>query len=487
MNFKEGEQGMKCELFINGEFVKQQDERYYEVENPSTEEVIGYASEASEEEVDNALESASMAYQNWSILSISEREKYLNVLVELIAEDKENLARLLTLEQGKTYRDALCEVDDTIAYIREACDTAKRMRGDIYESINQGERASVENVPYGVCIALCAWNYPLALVGRKMGPALITGNTVVVKPHELTPLTTVAFFKLVEKAGFPKGVINLITGTGIASGQRLVESKLTRLVSLTGSVGAGQAVYRSSANNIAKLILELGGKAPFIVLEDADIEKAADAVVLSRYANCGQICICADMVLVQESIAEQFTNAVLERVKKIKVGDPFDKATLMGPKLCRMDLEKIDRIVEKTVEQGGNLLYGGKVPEGTRFEKGYWYMPTVLTDVTMDMAAAQDEIFGPVLPIIKIQDFEEGIQYTNASDYGLAAYLFTQNYSKISMASRVLEVGTVFVNTEVTANFHVYHNGHKLSGIGGEDGEYGISEYLQKRVIYAKY
>ena len=478
---------MTGELFINGKFEKQENGSYFEVENPSTEEIIGYASDASDAQVDYALESASAAYTDWAMLSIMQREKYLKVLIELIQEDKENLARLLTLEQGKTYKDALCEVDDTIFYIREACDTAKRLKGDIYESVNQGEKASVENVPYGVCIALCAWNYPLALVGRKIGPALITGNTVIVKPHELTPLATAEFFKLVEKANFPKGVINLITGKGIASGQRLVESKHARLVSLTGSVGAGQAVYRSSANNIAKLILELGGKAPFIVLEDADIEKAAEAVVLSRYSNCGQICICADMVFVQESIAEKFTQAVLERVKRIKVGNPFDESTTMGAKLSKADLEKINGIVEKTVAQGGTLLYGGKRPDGAEFEKGYWYMPTVLTDVTMDMAAAQEEIFGPVLPIIKIKDFNDAVKYTNSSEYGLAAYLFTQNYSTITAASRVLEVGTVFINTEVTAYFNVFHNGHKLSGIGGEDGEYGVGEYLQKRVTYAKY
>ncbi len=478
---------MICDQFINGGFVKQDNGSYFEVENPSTEEIIGYAADASNNQVDFALESASEAYTNWSMLSIIEREKYLNALIGLIQEDKENLARLLTLEQGKTYKDALCEVDDTILYIREACDTAKRLKGDIYESMNPGEKVSVEKVPYGVCIALCAWNYPLALVGRKIGPALITGNTVIVKPHELTPLTTAEFFKLVEKANFPKGVINLVMGKGIASGQRLVESKHTRLVSLTGSVGAGQGVYRSSANNIAKLILELGGKAPFIVLEDADIEKAADAVVISRYANCGQICICADMVFVQESIAEKFTQAVLSRVKNIKVGNPFDESTFMGAKLSKQDLEKIDCIVQKTVAEGGTLLYGGKRPDGAEFKKGHWYMPTILTDVTMDMAAAKDEIFGPVLPIIKIQDFDEAIKYTNASEYGLAAYLFTQNYSTITTASRVLEVGTVFVNTEVTAYFNVYHNGHKLSGIGGEDGEYGVDEYLQRRVTYAKY
>ncbi len=478
---------MRYDLFINGEVVKQKEGKFFAVENPSNEEIVGYVSDASNEEVDLALESAEKAYKNWSLLSFAQREVYLIKLVELIQESKERLAEILTLEQGKTYKDALAEVDDTILYIKEACETAKRMTGDIYESMIQFEKATIEKVPYGVCIALCAWNYPLALVGRKIGPALITGNTVIVKPHELTPLATAEFFKLVDQVGFPKGVINLITGSGIASGQRLIESKKTRLVSVTGSVGAGQAIYRASANNIAKLILELGGKAPFIVLNDADIEKAADAVVLSRYKNCGQICICADMVFVQEDVAEKFTQAVLERVKKIKVGDPFLEDTFMGAKLCKSDWEKIDNIVKKTVEEGANLLYGGKRPEGEAYEKGHWYMPTVLTDVTIDMTAAQDEIFGPVLPIIKIKDFDQAIEYTNASEFGLAAYLFTENYRTINLAPRVLEVGTIFINTEVTGYFHIYHNGHKLSGLGGEDGMYGIDDFLQNRVTYLKY
>ncbi len=475
------------DLFIDGAWVKSASEKYIAVENPSNEEVVGYVTDATPADVEKAMNAAAAAQKSWELLPIMERAKYVKRLAELLEGKKEMFARMLTMEQGKTYSDAIFEVNDTITYMTSAIEHINTIKGDIVATAQPNEMVTIEKVPYGVVAALCAWNYPLALVGRKIGPALITGNTVVLKPHELTPLATAEFFNLVEEAGFPKGVLNLITGTGAESGNLMVTNPNTRLVTVTGSVRAGQAIYRAAADNIAGLVLELGGKAPFVVMEDADIDKAVEAAVISRYANCGQVCICSDMVFVQESVAEEFTQKLLARVAKIKVGDPFDPTTEMGPKMCRQDLDKIDSIVKRSVEAGATIACGGSRPKGEQFEKGFWYEPTVLTNVTMDMPAAQEEIFGPVMPIIIIKDFDDALAKANSSSYGLACYLFTDDYRIIRRASREMEVGSIFVNKPIIGYFHVYHSGHKLSGLGGEDGEYGLAHFLQNRVMYIEY
>ncbi len=475
------------DLYIDGEWVRSSSNKFIAVENPANEQIIGYVTDATSEDVEAALQSSQRAQLKWQELSPIKRAEYVQALIDAIRPEKEKLARLLTMEQGKTYPEALAEVQDTMNYMSQAIEGAKRIKGDIMPVANEGESLIIDRVPYGVTLGLCAWNYPLALVGRKVGPALITGNTIIIKPHELTPLATAEFFHIVDKAGIPKGVINLITGSGAEAAQQLVASPITKLTNVTGSVGAGQAIYRTSAQNIAGLILELGGKSPFIVMDDADIDKAVEAAVISRYANCGQVCICCDMIFAHESVVEEFTAKLLEKVAQIKVGDPFDASTNMGPKMCKSDLEKIDGIVKRTLEQGATLLHGGKSPEGKEFEKGYWYEPTVLGGVTPDMAAAKDEIFGPVLPILTIKSFDEAAEIANALPYGLSAYLFTENYRTLIKAQKTLQVGTIFMNKCIVGYTHGFHSGRTLSGLSGEDGEYGLEAYMQKKVCYITY
>ncbi len=471
-------------LYIDGSWVESKSSKYIEVQNPATEEIVAYVTDANKEDVEKALISSEKAQLQWQKISPIKRAEYILKLIDKLKENKEHFAKLLVQEQGKTYKDALAEVDDTAAYMKYAAEYATQIRGDILPSPDEGIKLMIEKVPYGVTLGLCAWNYPLALVGRKLGPALVTGNTMIIKPHELTPMTTVEFMKLVDEVGFPRGVVNLITGNGPEVGSLLVQSPITKMITVTGSVKAGQAIYKGASQNISALSLELGGKAPFIVLEDADIDKAVDAAVVARYANCGQVCICCDMVFVHEKIAKTFTEKLLKKASEIKVGDPFDDKTEMGPKVSLADLEKIDGIVKRTVAQGGEIALGGERLKGGIYDKGFWYPPTVLTEVTPDMAAAEEEIFGPVLPIITISGFEEAVSICNASPYGLAAYLFTRDHSIIMGASQKLQVGTVFINTGITGYTHGYHNGHKLSGLGGEDGVYGLEAYMQKRTLY---
>ncbi|CAM3728590.1 MULTISPECIES: aldehyde dehydrogenase [Paenibacillus] len=474
-------------LYIDGEWVDSASDRLIEVQNPANEEVIGLVSDATAKDVQRALESSERAQQAWQALPSVKRASYLVKLVEKVKEKREFLAKLLVMEQGKTYREALGEVDDTMAYMMYAVESANKIKGDILPSNKEGEMLQIRKVPYGVTIGLCAWNYPLALIGRKLGPALVTGNTMIIKPHELTPIASAEFFNLIHEVGFPPGVANFVTGTGAEVGQLLVSSPITKLVTVTGSVRAGQQIYKAASDNITALSLELGGKAPFIVLEDADIDQAAAAAVSARFANCGQVCVCNELVLVHEQVAEAFTAKLLEHMKSIKVGDPFDSSVTMGPKANGNDLKKIEEIVQETVAQGAKVAAGGKRPTGGIFDKGYWYEPTVLVDVKPDMAAAQKEIFGPVLPIVKISSFEEAIEITNSSELGLSAYLFTSDMKKMMHGTDVLQVGTVFVNQGMSGCMQGYHSGHKLSGLGGEDGEYGLEGYMQKRVVYLNY
>lgn len=472
--------------YIHGVWTDADSGATVEVENPATEEIIATVPDCTTVEAEEALASSQAAQADWQALPPVERGRHIMAVVAGLQAEREHFARLLVLEQGKTLVEAFGEVDDTLRYMTYAAEAARRIEGSIFPSDNPNEQLSIHKVPYGVTVGLCAYNYPLALIGRKVGPALVTGNTMVIKPHEATPITASEFCRVVDKAGLPPGVINMVTGTGTEVGAKLVSSPITKLVSVTGSIRAGQAIYEAAAENITAVALELGGKAPFIVLDDADIDKAAEAAVISRYANCGQVCICSEAVLVHEAVADEFVQKILNRVAEINVGNPMD-AVDMGPSVTKAGLERVDSIVKQTVAAGAELAMGGKRPNGVKFEKGHWYEPTVLVNVEANSPAAQEEIFGPVLPIVSISGYEEALELTNARDDGLSAYLFTRDYSRIMHAIENLQVGTIFVNRQIVGYIQGYHSGHKRSGIGGEDGTYGIEGYLQKRTVYLNY
>lgn len=420
------------------------------------------------------------------MLPAQERANYLSAIANGLRKEKEHFAKLLVMEQGKTLVEARYEVDDTVRYITFAAEAGRRIQSAIFPSDLPDEQLSIHKVPYGVTVGLMAFNYPLALIGRKIGPALITGNTMVIKPSELTPITASEFCRIVHEAGLPKGVISMVVGYGHVLGAYLVESPLTRLISMTGSTRAGQAIYKGASQNIAGLVLELGGKAPFIVIDDAEIDKAVEAAAISRYANCGQVCICNEMVFVDEKIADEFTEKLTKRVKKIRVGDPMTDVD-MGPSLSPKGLQHIDNVVKENIAQGAKLILGGKRPEGKQFEKGNWYEPTILADVMPDHVSVQAEMFGPVLPIVKIKGFEEAKALLNKRDDSLSAYLYTQNHKLIMRSIQEFQIGTIFINKPIVGYIQGFHSGHKKSGIGGEDGIYCTEQYLQKRTIYMNY
>lgn len=469
--------------YINGEWVGSDESNALSVHNPATGEPVSSMYSCSADDVSYALETSQAAQKKWQNLTATERAGYLYNIAEGLKREQEHFAKLLVLEQGKPLADAMAEVDDTIRYITYSAEAARRIQGHIFPSDQPNEQLWIYKVPFGVTVGLMAFNYPLALIGRKLGPALVTGNTMIIKPHELTPITASEFCRLVDDAGVPAGVVNLVAGPGLDVATQLVASPTTQLVSVTGSIRAGQGICATAAPNITALSLELGGKAPFIVLDDADIDKAVEAAVIARYANCGQVCICSESVLVHEKVADQFTEKLLARAAQVQVGDPMNNEG-MGPSTSAQGLARIESIVADSIREGAELALGGKRPDGERFESGNWYEPTVLLGCNKDSTAVREEIFGPVLPVVKVGSFEEAISISNARNDGLSAYLYTESYRKFMHAVANLEVGTIFINRGIVGNIQGYHSGHKRSGLGGEDGIYGIEGYLQKRTIY---
>ena len=474
-------------LFINGKWVESASGQTEEVLNPSTGEVVALIQNGNEADAQNALEAAEKAQAEWRRIPARQRADLLRAFTAEVKENRERLAQLLTAEQGKLLTVARFEVDVFCSFVEYACDWARQMDGDIVQSDNANEHIWIHKIPRGVVVAITAWNFPLALAGRKIGPALVAGNTIVVKPTSETPLATLELGELAKKAGMPDGVLNIVTGPGRTLGDALCRNPITKMVTMTGSTPAGQAIIKACADNMAHCQLELGGKAPFIVLEDADLEQAAAAALHSRFDNCGQVCTCNERMYVQESIYDDFMKIFMPKVAAIKVGDPMDESMGMGPKVNSKELEHMKELVAISVKEGATIAFGGKVANVSGFEGGNWFEPTILTDVTQEMTIVHEESFGPILPVIKFQTLEQAIEYANDADYGLAAMVCTRDMKNILRLTDELECGEIYVNRGHGEQHQGFHNGYKLSGSGGEDGKYGFEQYLEKKTFYVNY
>lgn len=393
----------KC--FIGNTWVDAADGATMPVENPATGEIFADVPACGAVDAERALEAADKARGAWAALPPVERAGYLYKIAEGLKAERDHFARLLVQEQGKTLNEAGFEVDDTIRYMTYAAEAARRIQGEIFPADAPNEQLFIYRVPYGITIGICAYNYPLALIGRKLGPALVTGNVMILKPHEATPVTASEFCRLVEAAGVPAGVVGMVTGGGDL-GAALVQSPKTRLITVTGSTRAGQAIAAGASQNLAALSLELGGNAPFIVLKGADIDKAAEAAAVARFANAGQVCICSESVLVEDEVADEFTEKLLKHVNAVKLADPMTSAG-MGPVTTAGSLSRIQKIVDDSIKAGAELAIGGHRGEGDQFGKGHWYQPTVLLGAKADSPAVTEEIFGPVLPVVRVSGYEE--------------------------------------------------------------------------------
>jgi len=468
-------------MYINGRFVEARSGRWIDVLNPSTEEVVSRQPEGTIEDVDEALDAARKAQKAWAALPAIERAKYLNRLADGVRKRRDSFIDIIMREQGKTRTWATVEVDVTADYFDYMASFARQIEGEVIPSDRKGETIILTRRPIGVVAGILPWNFPFFLIARKAGASLIAGCTIVLKPSQLTPENCCEFAHVVEESGLPAGVINIVTGKGSVVGNAMAESAQTDIVSVTGSVSAGQSIMAAASQNITKVSLELGGKAPAIVFADADIEKAAQWIVDSRIGNNGQICNNAERVYVHRSVKDKFTEILVSKMKAVKVGDPCKDDTVdMGPLVEKKALESVTAKVEHAIAQGATVLCGGKPLGG----KGYFYPATVLGNCTQDMDIVHEETFGPVLPIVEFDNIDQVIAWANDVEYGLASAVYTKDIDTAARVCRELEFGETYINRENFEAIQGFHAGVKKSGIGGADGKHGIEEYLVTHVTY---
>ena len=471
-------------MYINGEFVESKSGNTFEVFNPATEEVIAVVTKGTAEDARAAIDYAEQAQLAWEKLPAIERASYLRKIASGIRERSEEIARTISAEMGKVLPLARVEVNFTADYMDYMAEWARRYEGEIVQSDRPNEHIFIYKKPIGVTTGILPWNFPFFLIARKMAPALVTGNTIVVKPSVDSPINAVLFSEIVHQVGLPKGVFNVVHGSGGEIGYELSANPKVGLVSLTGSEPAGRKVMEAASQNITKVNLELGGKAPAIVFADADLDLAAKAIVASRVINSGQVCNCAERIYVQREVKEAFTEKLVELMKKVRFGDPLaDESLDMGPMVNFQGQQHAQKMVDEAIKAGGKLLIGGKAVQG----KGHYFEPTVIADVSNDMAILREEIFAPVIPVATFDTVDEVIQLANDCEYGLTSSVYTQNINKAMKVISRLKFGETYVNRENFEAMQGFHAGWRKSGIGGADGKHGLEEYLQTHVVYLQY
>lgn len=468
--------------FINGRFVDSTSEDRITVTNPSTGEAICTVPDSSQDDLDAALTAAAAAQPSWAKSPAVVRAKLLESIARKIREQVEPLAHIITEEQGKPLDLARTEVNFTADYFDYMAGWGRRIEGEIVESDRPGETILLFRQPIGVIGGILPWNFPFFLIARKVGPALITGNTIVVKPSEETPHNAVKFCELLQELNVPPGIINVVHGRGASTGRALASSKRVGMITFTGSVATGSAVMQAASANITKVNLELGGKAPAIVMADADMALTVKAIQESRLINSGQVCNCVERVYVQGKIADEFTSKLASSMQNAKYGNPLkDESVAYGPLINRAGYEKVQNLVTSAVDAGASVATGGKRGQD---EGGYFYEPTVLTGCTQEMDIVRREAFGPVIPIVEFDDLDQAIAYANDSEYGLTSSIYTRDLNVALRACRDLHFGETYINRENFEAMQGFHAGWRKSGIGGADGKHGLYEFLQTHVVY---
>lgn len=465
--------------FINGQWVAADDGRTLPVEDPATGNRIGTIARSGAAETHRAIDAAQAAFTSWSMTTAAERAEQLQMMARLVRENLDDLAAMLTLEQGKPLAEARTEMKLGADYIQWFAEEARRINGEIIPSPWKDRQILVTREPVGVVAAISPWNFPFSMLARKVAPALAAGCTIVVKPADLTPYCGLLWGVLAEKAGIPAGVVNVVTGDAAAIGGELTADARVRKLTFTGSTRVGKLLYEQSAETMKKLSLELGGNAPFIVFDDADIEAAIEGALASKYRNSGQTCICTNRFYVQDGIYDEFARRFAERVRAIKVGNGFEPDVQQGPLINAAAVEKVEGHVADAQAKGGKILAGGK-----RHALGAtFFEPTVIANATDDMLIAHEETFGPVAALFRFKGEQDAIDKTNATEFGLAAYFYTRNLSRVFRVSRALESGMVGVNAGLVTTEVAPFGGVKNSGLGSEGSSHGIEEYLHLKYI----
>ncbi|WP_067988279.1 aldehyde dehydrogenase [Neptuniibacter pectenicola] len=467
--------------YINGEFMAEPTSTL-DVFNPANGELLSRVPNGSADEVDLAVNAAKAAQKEWAAKPANERAGYLRVIANKIRENADRLATIITQEQGKVPSLARVEVDFTADYMDYMAEWARRIEGEVITSDRPGENILLFRKPVGVVAGILPWNFPFFLIARKMAPALVTGNTIVIKPSEETPNNCFEFAKLVAETDLPAGVFNVVCGSGAGVGSALTTHSSVDLISFTGSVDTGARIMAAAAPNITKLNLELGGKAPAIVMPSADIDLAVNAIKSSRVINAGQVCNCAERVYVHADIADEFISKITSAMAETTYGDPsVDPDVDMGPLVNKIGLDKVAAMVETAKEQGATVTTGGAIAD---LGKGFHYQPTVIAGCTSDMEIMNKEVFGAVLPIQIVNDLDEAIAIANASEYGLTSSIYTRDLSETMKAINELDYGETYVNRENFEAMQGFHAGVRKSGIGGADGKHGLYEYMHTHVAY---
>lgn len=470
----------KEEAFINGAWVKSANT--FAVTNPATGEEIAQVSNLESKDAELAIQAAESAFQEWKSKTAKERASIMRRWFDLVIQNTQDLATLMTLEQGKPLVEAAGEVAYGASFIEWFAEEAKRVAGSIPSTTWSDKRLIVMKQPIGVCVAITPWNFPIAMITRKIAPAMAAGCTIVIKPAELTPLSALALAELAQRAGVPAGVVNILTADAdqsIAIGKTLCASPVVRHLSFTGSTEVGRILMAQCAPTVKKLALELGGHAPFIVFEDADIDAAVSGAMASKYRNSGQTCVCANRFYVHKNVLDQFVEKFAKAIQVIKVGNGMEAGTTQGPLIEQAALEKVEKHVADALSKGAKLISGGKRSS----LGGTFYEPTILSNVTNDMLITYEETFGPVAPIIAFESDEEAIRLANNSQFGLASYFYSRDIGRIWKAAEALEYGIVGVNSGIISNEVGPFGGVKQSGLGREGSIYGMDEYLELKYV----
>ncbi|GAX03917.1 lactaldehyde dehydrogenase / glycolaldehyde dehydrogenase [Secundilactobacillus pentosiphilus] len=470
------------QMYINGEFKDSKSGKLLTVINPSTGEEISTVPSATREETQEAIDDAYEAEKSWKFVPAATRGQYLHDVAAEVRKDADHLIDMLQEEQGKIRSLATTEIMFSADYFDYMASAARTYEGEILQSDNANENIMIQKQPIGVAAGILPWNFPFFLIARKMGPALVTGNTIVMKPSSDTPNLALEFAKIVDKVGIPNGVVNFVTGPGAVVGDELSKNKKVGIISLTGSVDSGKRVMAAASTHMAKVSLELGGKAPAIVMDDADIDLAVQSIIDSRVDNNGQLCNNCERIYVQEGVADEFIKKLSDKMSAIKVANPItDKDSGIGPLINQAALDKVSGMVDRAVKAGGKITAGG---HKVQIENGFYYEPTVITNVKQDSEIIQDEIFGPVLPVVTFKTLDDAIEMANDSDFGLTSSIFTKDIDVAQRAANELEDGETYINRFNFEAMNGSHSGWKESGIGGDDGRHGIDEFLNTHVIY---
>ena len=462
--------------YIDGKWQKSSDGGTYDVINPATEEVLGKASKATEADVDKALKSAEKGLKVWKKTPPWERSKIIRNIANFMREQKDDLAKWLTLEVGKPLVEGAGEVAGAVDIFEWNAEETKRIFGQIVESRFENTRMYVKYEPVGVVAALIPWNFPIILASRKISTALAAGCAVICKPDVITPGSVMALMNIIHQAGVPAGVVNLLSGDPEKISKQLISSNIVKKVSITGSTRVGKLILKQAADKVQRVTMELSGHSPFIVFDDVDVNKVTDMAIAAKFRNNGQVCISPSRFYIHENKKQEFTKILIDKVKKLKIGNGMDRGTTLGPLTTDKRLSEIETLVDITKKEGAKILCGGKRPAG--FNKGYFYEPTIFDNIKDNYTIMKQEPFGPLVPILTFRDREEVIKRANDNDLGLASYVYTNSLENAHIVSEQMQTGTCAVNTQAVAFAEVPFGGIKQTGYGREGGSLAIKDYL---------